>query len=128
MSGNETRSKSSLNLFVNHIWKKYLVYLSLKYTSGDELYLEKILKYSIDDRLGYKVIREIVRYMRARKYKTLRIRVYPLQYDIGLAPKEVLLKLIHYYKDIGFEPVDNIEEVTGAEVFEMIYTIQKVRP
>jgi hypothetical protein len=102
------------------------VYLSLKYTSGNELYLEKILKYSVNDRMGYKVIREIIRYMKARKYNILRIRVYPLQYDIGTAPKEDVLKLVHYYKDIGFEPVDNIDDVTGKEAFEMTYTIKKM--
>lgn len=127
MSGNETRCKGSLSLFVNHIWKKYLVYLSLKYTSANELYLERILKFSTNERMGYKTIREIIKYMKARNYKILRIRVYPLDYDIGLAPKEDLLRLIKYYMEIGFEYVDNIEDVTGKEAFEMIYNIKSKR-
>jgi hypothetical protein len=121
-----SRSKrlQGLRTFQNHIWKKYLVYLSLKYTDETELYLEKIMKFSIEKGLGKQVLNKILKYMKERNYKILRIRVYPLNRDIGTATKEELEKLVLYYNVIGFIPDGNkFEDITGKEPFEMIYTI-----
>ena len=119
-----SRRLQGLRVFQNHIWKKYLVYLSLKYTDEAELYLEKIMKFSIEKGLGKQVLNKILKYMKERNYKILRIRVYPLNRDIGTATKEELEKLVLYYNVFGFEPIDNqFSDITGKEAFEMVYYV-----